>query len=108
MNPIMQYAIAGFLNAIICCSAIAFLVNKWKSLKSIIKVGITYVVYILLAFVMCAGGNGLLNLDMSRFNLTLFLFYCAGGLCSCILIYVFFERMSLGKKAKEMGKKGKK
>lgn len=104
MNPITQYAIAGFLNSFICCSAIAFLVSKWKSLKSIIKVGITYAVYLLLAFVMSAGGNGLFNIDMSVFNLIQFLFYCAGGICSCILVYVFFERETLGRKAKK-GKK---
>ncbi|MBQ7903745.1 MAG: hypothetical protein IJ362_08455 [Oscillospiraceae bacterium] len=104
MNPITQYAIAGFLNSFICCSAIAFLVSKWKGLKSIVKVGITYAVYVLLAFVMSAGGNGLFNIDMSVFNLTLFLFYCAGGICSCILVYVFLEREALGVKAKK-GKK---
>ncbi len=104
MNPIMQYAIAGLTNALICCSAIAFLVSKWKGLKSIYKVAITYAVYVLLAFVMCAGGNGLFNIDMSVFNLTLFLFYCAGGICASILVYVFFEREALSKKAKK-GKK---
>ncbi len=107
MNTFTAYAIAGFLNAIACCSAIAFLVSKWKSLKSIYKVGITYAVYVLLAFCMSAGGNGLLNLDMSVFNLPLFLFYCAGGVCSCIMIYVFFERSNLGTKAARL-KKGKK
>ncbi len=108
MNAFTAYAIAGFLNSLACCSAIAFLVSKWKSLKSIYKVGITYAVYVLLAFVMSAGGNGLMNLDMSVFNLPLFLFYCAGGICSCIMIYVFFERSSLGTKAANITKKGKK
>lgn len=108
MNAFTAYAIAGFTNAFICCSAIAFLVSKWKGLKSIYKVAITYAVYVLLAFVLSAGGNGLLSLDMSVFNLPLFLFYCAGGICSCIMIYVFFERSSLGTKAAKLTKKGKK
>ncbi len=107
MNVITQYAIAGFANAFICCSAIAFLVSKWKGLKSIYKVAITYAVYVLLAFVLSAGGNGLLNLDLASFNLTLFLFYCAGGICSCILVYVFLERSALGTKAAKITK-GKK
>ncbi len=107
MNVFTQYAIAGFTNALICCSAIAFLVSRWKGLKSIYKVGITFAVYVLLAFVLSAGGNGLLNLDMASFNLTLFLFYCAGGICSCILVYVFLERSSLGTKAGKLTK-GKK
>ena len=64
-------------------------------------------IYVLLAFVMCAGGEGLLNLNLEVFNLVLFLFYCAGGLCACILVYVFFERSALGEKA-AAGKKGKK
>ena len=96
MNAITQYAIAGLLNALMCCSAIAFLVNKWNIKSSIVKVGLTYVIYVLLAFVLCAGGNGIFRLDMTVFNLTLFLFYCAGGICACILVYVFFERSKLG------------
>lgn len=108
MNAFTQYAIAAPVNALICCSAIAFLVSRWKGLKSIIKVAITYVVYLMLAFVLSAEGNGIFNLDMATFNLTLFLFYCAGGLCACILIYVFFERLSLGQKAAQMKNKGKK
>ena len=108
MNAFTAYAIAGFTNAFICCSAIAFLVNKWKKMKSLYKVAITYVVYVLLAFVMCSGGNGLLNIDMSAFNLPLFLFYCSGGICACIMIYVFFERSALGVKAAKGSKKGKK
>ena len=76
-------------------------------LKSIVKVGITYGVYVLLAFVLSAGGNGLLNLDLEVFNLTLFLFYCAGGICACIMIYVFFERSSLGTKAAKITKRKK-
>ena len=105
MNAILQYAIAAPLNALFCCSAIAFLVNKWGNWKSIVKVAVTYGIYILLAFVMCAGGNGLLNLDMAKFNVVLFLFYCAGGLCASILIYVFLERRNLGAKAAKKGKK---
>ena len=107
MNAYMQYAIAAPLNALFCCSAIAFLVNKWGFKKSTVKVGITYAIYVLLAFVMCAGGEGLLNLNLEVFNLVLFLFYCAGGICACILVYVFFERSSLGEKAASL-KKGKK
>ena len=107
MNAFTAYAIAGFLNSIACCSAIAFVVNKWGFKKSIVKVGLTYAIYVLLAFVMCAGGEGLLNLNLEVFNLMLFLFYCAGGICACILVYVFFERSALGEKA-AAGKKGKK
>ena len=107
MNNLTMYMIAAPLNALICCSSIAFLVNRWKGLKSIAKVAITFFVYVLLAFVMCAGGNSILALDMAAFNLPLFLFYCAGGICSCIMIYVFFERNALGTKAAQM-KKGKK
>ncbi len=107
MSAFSAYAIAGFTNALICCSAIAFLVSKWTKLKSIVKVGITYGVYVLLAFVLSAGGNGLLNLDMEVFNLTLFLFYCSGGICACILIYVFLERSSLGTKAAKITKRKK-
>ena len=104
MNAFTQYAIAAPINAICCCSAIAFLVNKWGFKKSIVKVSLTYVIYVMLAFILAAGGEGLINLDMAKFNLMLFLFYCAGGICACILIYVFFERSKLGK----MAKKGKK
>ena len=107
MSVFSAYAIAGFTNALICCSAIAFLVSKWTKLKSIVKVGITYGVYVLLAFVLSAGGNGLLNLDLKVFNLTLFLFYCAGGICACTLVYVFFERSSLGTKAAKITKRKK-
>ena len=107
MSAFTAYAIAGFTNALICCSAIAFLVSKWTKLTSIVKVGITYGVYVLLAFVLSAGGNGLLNLDLKVFNLTLFLFYCAGGICACIMIYVFFERSSLGTKAAKITKRKK-
>ena len=107
MSTFSAYAIAGFTNALICCSAIAFLVSKWTKLKSFVKVGITYGVYVLLAFVLSAGGNGLLNLALKVFNLTLFLFYCAGGFCACIMIYVFFERSSLGTKAANITKRKK-
>ena len=107
MNVITQYAIAAPLNALACCSAIAFLVSKWGFKKSIVKVGLTYAIYVLLAFVMCAGGNGIFRLDMEVFNLVLFLFYCSAGICACILVYVFFERSSLGEKAAAR-KKGKK
>ena len=106
MNVITQYAIAAPLNALFCCSAIAFVVNKWGFKKSIVKVALTYVIYVLLAFVMCAGGEGLLNLNLEVFNLMLFLFYCAGGICACILVYVFFERSKLGTMA--ASKKNKK
>ncbi len=104
MNAYMQYAIAAPLNAIFCCSAIAFLVNKWGFKKSITKVVVTYAIYVMLAFTMCAGGEGLLRLDLAVFNLPLFLFYCAGGICACVLVYVFLERSYLG----EIAKKGKK
>ena len=107
MNVLSQYAIAGFLNAMICCSAIAFLVNKWGFKSSLVKVGLTYVIYVLLAFVLCAGGNGIFKLDMSVFNLVLFLFYCAGGICACIFVYVFFERSNLGTKAAALRKNKK-
>ena len=107
MNVITQYAIAAPLNAMACCSAIAFLVSKWGIKSSMVKVGLTYAIYVMLAFVLCAGGEGLLRINMEVFNLVLFLFYCAGGICACILIYVFFERSSLGTKAAAM-KKGKK
>ena len=107
MNVITQYAIAAPLNAMACCSAIAFLVSKWGFKKSIVKVGLTYAIYVLLAFVLCAGGEGLLSLDLTVFNLVLFLFYCAGGICACILIYVFFERSALGTKAANITKRKK-
>ena len=107
MNAITQYAVAAFLNAMICCPAIAFLVNKWGKMKSIVKVALTYAIYVMLAFTMSAGGNGLLNLDMSKFNLVLFLFYCSAGICACIFVYVFFERSALGTMAAK-GKNSKK
>ena len=72
-----------------------------------VKVGLTYAIYVLLAFVMCAGGNGLFNLDLSVFNLVLFLFYCSAGICACIFVYVFFERSSLGTKAANISKRKK-
>lgn len=109
MSTFTIYAIAAPLNAFICCAFITFLMKRMK-LKSSVRLIITYLIYVLLAFAMCAGGNGIFNIDMSVFNLTLFLLYISSGLCVCIAIYCFYERGRIADKihAKSDAKKASK
>lgn len=97
MNTFMVYAFAAPLNAFICCSFITFFMKR-MNLSSAKRLIITFFVYSLMAFGMCAGGNGLLNIDMSVFNLTLFLLYIVSGFCVCIGIYCFYERDKIADK----------
>ena len=97
MSTFAVYAIAAPLNAFICCSFITFFMKK-MNLSSIKRLVITFIIYSFIAFGMCAGGNGLLNIDMAVFNLTLFLLYIVSGFCVCIGIYCFYERDRLAEK----------
>lgn len=96
----MIYAIAAPVNAFICCAFIAFFIKKMH-LTSRVRMTVTFLVYCLIAFVMCAGGNGLLNIDMSNFNSTLFVLYVVSGFCVCLGIYFFYERGNIGRKLEE-------
>ena len=100
MSTFAVYAIAAPLNAFICCSFITFFMKK-MNLSSIKRLVITFCIYALIAFGMCAGGNGILNIDMSVFNLPLFLLYISSGFCVCIGIYCFYERDRLADKYHE-------
>ncbi len=100
MNTFMIYALAAPVNAFICCAFITFFIKK-MNLKNTTRMMVTFFSYCLLAFVMCAGGNGLFNIDMSAFNLTLFVLYVVSGFCVCLGIYFFYERRNIGMKLEE-------
>ncbi len=105
MTMFQVYAIAAPLNAFLWCAFITYFMRKWK-IKTHIKMIITYIIYVFLAFAQCAGGNGIFNVDMSVFNTTQFIMFITAGLCVCIGIYCLFERNNIA--AKIAAKKGKK
>lgn len=108
MNDFTIYAIASPINAFVCCSFITFFLKNLH-LKTTVRVTVTYIVYLLLSFVTCAGGNGLFNLDMENFQLMRFLLFCASGLCVCIGFYFFYERGNISEKIRQrQAAKGKK
>ncbi len=100
MNTFVIYAFAAPINAFICCSFITFFMKK-MNLSSAKRLTITFLIYSLIAFGMCAGGNGILNIDMSVFNLTLFLLYIVSGFCVCLCIYCFYERDKIAEKVEQ-------
>lgn len=100
MTMFQVYAIAAPLNAFIWCAFITFFLKKMH-LKSHIRVIVTYLIYIMITFSVCSGGNGIFNMDMSVFNVTQFLLYAASGACVCIGLYCFYERGNIGRKIEE-------
>lgn len=90
------YAIAAPLNAFITCAFIMLFMSKIK-LKPEIKCPIIYVTYVIFAFVMGAGGNGLLNIDMTQFDKIMFLYRVVAGVFVCLGLYLFMKRSDLAK-----------
>ena len=106
MTMFHVYAMAAPINAFLFCAFITFFLKNFK-MASAKRMLVTYAIYVPLAFTMCAGGNGIFNIDMSVFNLVQFLMYIAAGACVCTGIYFFYERGTIGRKieAKRKGKK---
>lgn len=77
MNSFALLALACFLNAIICCSLLLFMLKRF--VHSDLKYLITFVVYAVLAVLFSGDGNGLLRIDFSTFNYTAYLLYVTGG-----------------------------
>ena len=97
MNTYQVYAIAAPLNAFICCAFISLFI-KSLHLKTSIRVVVTYIVYVLLTFVTCAGGEGLFNINMENFLLTKFVLFSIAGACVCAGLYVYFEKSNISDK----------
>ncbi|MBQ3587302.1 MAG: hypothetical protein II977_01915 [Oscillospiraceae bacterium] len=106
MTMFHVYAIAAPINAFLFCAFITYFLKNFK-MRSNVRMTVTYLVYVLLAFVQCAGGNGIFGIDMSVFNLTQFLMFITAGACVCIGIYFFYERGNIGQKIEDR-RKGKK
>ncbi|MBQ8604990.1 MAG: hypothetical protein IJ410_09150 [Oscillospiraceae bacterium] len=100
MTMFQVYAIAAPISAFIWCAIITFFLKNFH-LKSHIRVIVTYVIYLMIAFAMSSGGNGLLNIDMSVFNSAQFMMYAVAGLCVCLGLYLFYERGNIGQKLED-------
>lgn len=97
MDMFMVNAIAAPINALLCCAMITFFLKGFK-LKPAKRMVFTYVIYMLLSFVGCAGGNGIFNIDMANFDTTRFLLYIVSGFCVCLGIYLFYIRGEISEK----------
>ena len=89
-------AITAPLNAFITCAFIMLFMSKIK-LKPEIKCPIIYLVYAVFAFVMGAGGNGLFNLDMSKFDMTMYIYRLVAGVFVCLGLYLYIKRGDLAR-----------
>ena len=107
MSMFQVYMLAAPFNAFIWCAVITLFLKKMH-LKSNVRVIVTYLIYLMISFATCAGGNGLFNINMEVFSIVQFVLYAAAGLCVCIGLYCFYERGNIGRKieAKRNAKKG--
>ncbi len=91
MNSFAIYALAAALNALIVCSALSLFTKKLP-VSELMQNVITFLIYIMIAFVLSSGGHGIFDIDMEVFNLTQFLLYFCGGVCVCITKYVVLQQ----------------
>lgn len=85
----MYYALLAlgcFLNALVCCGLIQLLLRKF--VKSDWRYMVTFVMYVMLSFIMTTPGEGILKVDFSQLDVTRFFLYLAGGACTCALLYI--------------------
>ncbi len=104
MNSFAIYALAGALNALILCSTLSLFIKK-MNLSPLKQTLLTFVIYVMIAFVLSSGGHGIFDLDMSVFNLTQFLLYFCGGVCVCTTRYILDISRQKSAQAAKKGKK---
>ncbi len=106
MTQTTLYAITAPINALISCAFISLFMKRIK-LKPSVRCVAVFVVYVLFAFVMGAGGYGLFNMNMANYNWMEFIFRVVAGFCVCIFLFLFYSRGEIAEKM-EAKKKAKK
>ena len=79
-------AFACFMNALVCCGLIQLLLRRF--VKSDWRYVITYIMYVMLAFIMVTPGEGILKVNFAELDLTRFVLYLLGGACVCVMLYI--------------------
>lgn len=100
MTMFHVYALAAPIYSFIWCAFITFFLKRMH-LKNHVRVIVTYLIYLMLTFAICAGGNGIFNINMEVFNSTQFILYSISGACVCLGLYLFYERGNIGRKIEE-------